>query len=430
MSCNTLSVTHQRSLRMTANGAHAACKSRHIVTASLAIAAIWTIAIPAGAQTNVVTTWNIVASSVTGNWRAPTIAHLAIHDSLNAIDRRFEPYAIDEWAPPNTSPEAAVSAAAHRVLMRLVPDAAAVIDAAYAQSLLAIPPGPARDAGVALGERVANQLVDLRADDGFFVPRFYDVTPGIGRWEPTPPAFAPPATPEWATMQPFAMRSASQFRPDPPPPLSDGRYARDYDEVRQIGALDSGVRTLDQTNAARYWAQLTQPAYNRITRAALESHPLDTWEQARLFALVNMANSDANISTWDAKYTYGFWRPITAIRDAALDGNADTMPDPLWRPLLNTPNHPDYAAGHSGSSGAAVRVLQLVFGTDAIPTISTGGFGITRTFLNFSAMVDDVTTARVAAGAHFRFSCETAARMGRQVGQFAVTHYLRQVKDR
>jgi hypothetical protein len=138
-----------------------------------------------------------VASSVTGNWRAPTIAHLAIHDALNAIDRRFEPYAVDEWAPPDSSPEAAVSAAAHTVLIRLVPAAAATIDAAYAQWLLAIPPGSSRDAGIALGERVADRLVGLRADEGFLVPQFYNPVPGIGIWQPTPPAFAPAATPEW-----------------------------------------------------------------------------------------------------------------------------------------------------------------------------------------------------------------------------------------
>jgi hypothetical protein len=395
---------------------------------SLAIAFTLTVVAPAEAQTNVVTAWNVIASSVTGNWRAPTIAHLAIHDTLNAIDRRFEPYAIDEWSPPDTSPDAAVAAAAHRVLIRLVPTASTTLDAAYAQWLLAIAPGPARDAGIALGERVADRLVDLRADDGFSVPQFYNPTPGIGIWEPTPPAFAPAATPEWASMRPFAMISPDQFRPDGPPALTGGRYARDYEEVRLVGALDSTVRTTDQTNAARYWAQLTQPAYNRVTRAALESHPLDTWEQARLFALLNMANSDANISTWDAKYTYGFWRPITSIRDGALDGNPKTMPDSPWQPLLTTPSHPDYVAGHSGSAGAAVRVLQLVFGTDELPTISTGGSGITRFFPTFSSIVDDVTTARVAGGVHFRFSCETAARMGRQIGQFTVRHYLRPAK--
>jgi hypothetical protein len=141
-----------------------------------------------------------------------------------------------------------------------------------------------------------------------------------------------------------------------------------------------------------------------------------------------MANSDANISTWDAKYTYGFWRPVTAIREAALDENEHTVPDSLWQPLLNTPNHPEYAAGHSGSGGAVVRVLQLVFGTNVIPTISTGGSGITRFFPNFSSIAEDVNTARIAAGAHFRFSCETAARMGRQIGQFTVRHYLRPLK--
>ncbi len=403
-------------------------KARHSVGGGLGIMAALTLAVPAEAQTNVVTAWNVVASSVTGNWRAPTVAHLAIHDALNAIDRRFEFYAVDEWAPPDTSPEAAVSAAAHRVLIRLVPEAAATIDAAYAQWLLAIPPGPARDAGIALGERVADRLVDLRADDGFFVPQFYNPTPGIGIWQPTPPAFSPAATPEWATMRPFAMVSAAQFRPDAPPALSEGRYTRDYEEVRLIGALNSPLRTADQTDAARYWATLTQPAYNRIARAALDSHPLDMWEQARLFALVNMANSDASISTWDAKYTYGFWRPITAIREAALDGNEKTVPDSLWEPLLNTPNHPEYAAGHAGAGGAAVRVLQLVFGTDVIPTTSTGGSGITRFFPNFSSIVDDVITGRVAVGAHFRFSCEVGARMGRQIGQFTVQHYLRPVK--
>ena len=407
---------------------HISRKRTQPIPALVAMLATWMCAVPAGAQTNVVTAWNVVASSVTGNWRAPTIAHLAIHDALNAIDRRFEPYAVDEWAPPDTSPEAAVAAAAYTVLIRLVPSAATTLDGAYAQALEEIPPGAAREAGLDLGQRVANRLVDLRADDGFFVPQVYIPQSGIGFWGPTPPAFASAATPEWATMRPFAMVSPEQFRPDAPPALTEGRYTRDHQEVRLIGAFASTVRTVDQTNAALYWAQLTQPAYNRIARAALAQHPLDIWDQARLFALMNMANADANISTWDAKYTYGFWRPITAIRNAAADGNPGTVEDPLWRPLLNTPNHPDYVAGHSGSSGAAVRVLQLVFGTDVVPTVSTGGSGITRAFSSFSSLVDDVTMARVAAGAHFRFSCEIAARMGRQIGQFTVMHYLRPLK--
>ena len=325
MNWKTLPTVPTRARRAAVMVTLASGKAQHRLT-GLATIITLAVAVPVAAQTNVVADWNVVASSVTGNWRAPTIAHLAIHDALNAIDRRFKPYAVDAWAPPDTSPEAAVSAAAHRVLTRLVPSATATIDAAYAQWLLAIPPGSARDAGIALGEYVADRMVDLRADDGFFVPQFYNPMPGIGIWQPTPPAFAPAATPEWATMRPFAMVSAAQFRPDAPPALTEGRYARDYAEVRLIGELNSSSRTPDQTDAARYWAQLTQPAYNRITRAALEYHPLGTWEQARLFALVNLANSDANISTWDAKYTYGFWRPITAIREGALDGNDKTIP--------------------------------------------------------------------------------------------------------
>jgi hypothetical protein len=370
-----------RSSEFTTRAAAGAGAARHltrVAAAAMAVVAALGIAPPAAAQTNIVTAWNVVASSATGNWRAPTIAHLAIHDALNAIDRRFEPYAVDLRAPAGTSPEAAVSAAARRVLLRLVPEASVMVEAAYDQSLAAIPPGSARDAGVALGEAVADRLVELRADDGFYEPAVYLPIRAPGAWRPTPPAFAPAATPEWATMRPFAMRSADQFRPAPPPLLTDAIYAAAHDEVRRLGAVDSTERTADQTMAAQYWAQLTQPAYNRIVRAVLEAHPLDTWEQARLFALVNMAIADANISTWDAKYAYGFWRPITAIREGDTDGNDLTLTDTTWQPLLNTPNHPDYAAGHSGASGAAVRAIQLVLGTDTVATTTIGGFGVTR----------------------------------------------------
>ena len=385
------------------------------------------LCLPCCAQTDAVTYWNEVASSVTTSWRAPTIAHLAMHDALNSINSRFERYATNDRAPSDTSPDAAVAAAAHRVLNRLVPEASTAIADAYAQSLAAIPPGPARDQGIALGERIGDAMINLRSSDGFDMPASYNPAPGTGVWQPTPPAFAPAATPEWATMRPFAIVSPWQFRPDPPPALTSEVYTRDYNEIRQLGSFNSVSRSQDQTDAALYWAQFTQPAYNRIARAAVANRNLDLWERARVFALVNLANSDANFAAWDAKYAYGFWRPITAIQNGDADGNAATGADANWQPLRPTPNHPDYVAGHTTSAGAVIRVLQLLLDTDDVPTTTVGGFSVTRTFSTLSGIVDDVILGRVAIGVHFRFSCITGARLGRQVGQYTFRHYLQPV---
>src|SRR5262245_23391040 len=401
---------------------------------------------------DVVLEWNqLLLNAVKANGVAPfafsrdaAIVHAAVYDAVNAIDRSYTPLFADVKAPRGASLEAAAAQAAHDTLAALFPAQQGTFDAALAADLAAIPPGRAR-LGVAVGQEAARQILAWRNNDGS-VPDPnappYDPGTGPGVWQPTPrPNPNPPpaelpglpaAAPQWATVTPFGIPSDSAFRPPPQPDLNSVEYTDAYNEVKSLGARDSTTRTAEQTEIARFWAggpgTFTSGGYwNLIAQDVATRRGNSLVENARLFALLNVAQADAYFAVWDAKYEYNFWRPVTAIRAADTDGNPDTTPEPGWTPLLVTPNHPSYISGHSGHSAAAAAVLAAFFRTDdigfSLTTDSLPG-DVTHGFDSFSDAVREVSDARVFAGIHWRFDVAAGEALGYNVGNYVVSHCL------
>jgi hypothetical protein len=290
---------------------------------------------------DVVTDWNNVATTVgplSGLGAVPqsrvyAITQAAVHDALNAIHRRYEPYAYGATATSNASPEAAVSAAAHDVLQALFPTQQSAIDAAYHAVLASIPSGNAKDFGIAVGQAAAAAVLALRSNDGSASANIpYTQPPGPGVWEPTPPGFLPAAFPGWGNVTTFGLNHGEQFRPEPPEffVLTSEAYTRDYQEVQDIGSINSITRTPEQSDIARFWYEGSPTGWNRIARVVAAQKGFNLWENARLFALVNFAMADGFIAGWNAKYFYNFWRPVTAIQKGDTDGNPSTERDPGW----------------------------------------------------------------------------------------------------
>ncbi len=393
------------------------------------------------ARADAVTDWNIAATTAAAapfvggipQGRIFAMTHAAIHDALNAIDRRYQPYAFDVHADPNASPEAAVAAAAHDVLVHEVPAVQQpILETAYADSLSGIPDGAAKDAGIAIGQAAAAAIIALRSSDGSQAPMPYTPGSGPGVWIPTPPAFLPAGVPGWGKVTPFALRSGAQFRLKPPEyfDLTSEAYTADYEEVKSIGEVNSHTRTTDQSEIAKFWYEGSQQGWNRLARRFLAQHDLDLdlWETARLFALLNFAVADAYIAHFDTKYFYNFWRPVTAIRAGDTDGNDATMLDPDWLPYLETPAIPDYPSGHSTAGAAAATVLMRFFKHDVLPVTTTSGGlypDIERTFETFWDAAVENANSRVYAGIHFRTATTDGLRLGERVGRFVFTHVLR-----
>jgi membrane-associated phospholipid phosphatase len=392
---------------------------------------------------DVVLEWNQLALSVIrqtkasplGGARDMAIMHAAVYDSVNAIDRSYTPYFAHVHASRSASLVAAAAQAAHDTLVVLFPTQASSFDAALAADLVGIPPGRARQ-GIAVGQDVAEQILTWRstAGAGAVVP----YTPGTapGDWQPTPPAFLPALAPSWALVTPFAMTSGSQFRPPPPPALTSTEYATAFNEVKSLGRVDSTTRTADQTQIALFWKDAVGTAYafghwNEIAEGVSVDQGLGLVENARLFALLNIATADALIACWDAKYTYNFWRPVTAIRfsgDSSI--NPATESDPTWTPLIVTPNFPSYPSAHSTVSGAASTVLTSLFGRHYSFTAGSDGLpGITRSFSSFAAAAAEAGQSRIYGGIHFQFDNQAGLASGRALGRFVVQNFLLPVDE-
>jgi hypothetical protein len=410
--------------------------------------------------------WNVTAvdatliagENPTVQSRALAVIQVAVHDALNAIDRRFEPYAFYGEVDPEASSDAAVATAAHDALVGVIAvgtlpftgfgsadqQAAAVafVDAAYAADLEMIPEGEAKTRGIAVGQAAAAAILAERREDG--ATTFVPYTPGTepGEWQPTPNPLPPdppaptdhlPAQlPGWGQVIPFVLLSSNQFQPDDPPALTSERYALDYHEVQALGVKDSAVRTEDQEEIARFWFGSSPVGWSQIARTVAADRELDAWEQARVLALVNLAMADGVIAGFDTKYRVNWWRPITAIRAGETDGNEATVADPTWESLLNTPPHPDYVSTHSVQGGAVAVVLRQVFGTDQVDFTATSGVpfpGFMRMFTSFSAAAQENADSRVYAGVHFRSATTNGLKLGRQIGWFIVSHALRPVPE-
>ncbi len=394
---------------------------------------------------DVVTDWNAAALNAIRAERMPppvasrslAILHASIYDAVNAISRTHEEYLVPSRVPASALPEAAASAAAHAVLVTLFPAESGQFDALYTTSLSVIPEGPRKNAGIDWGDSVAKQILQSRLNDGASAVVPLPSGSGPGFWQPTPPAFASYLLPQWAFLKPFAIVSAAAHRPPPPPSLDSAAWGADYNEVKALGAATGSTRTADQEQIAFFWADgagtETPPGHwNRIAReiATARGNSLDG--NARLFALLNLAMADAAICAWDAKYAYDFWRPVTAIRNGDLDGNAATEPDTAWSSLIVTPPFPDYVSGHSTFSGAASVVLARFFGSDDIAFTTGSDFlpGVVRSFASFSAAAAEAGASRIYGGIHFRSANEAGLQTGRGIGEVIIDRELLPKKHR
>ena len=353
--------------------------------------------------------------------------HLAIYDAVNAIDHRFQSYGPDISAPSDASREAAAIEAAFRMLVYLFPDLAASLTAQYNAALSVIPLSQAKIDGMQAGLAAANSIIALRTGDGrgASVPYAWPSVPTPGVWIPTPPALAAPALPWLGKMVPFTMNSPSQFRPDPPLSLASTDWADDYNQVKTLGAVKSAVRTAAQTDTALFWTDHVGSQYSRTFRALAVARNLDISDTARLFATLYTTGADAAIGCWDAKYHYNFWRPVTAIPNAAIDGNPDTVPDASWLPLLATPNHPEYPSAHSCVTGALANALTTFFGVPNVTVeVNSAVTKTTRTFTRVSEWEKDVEYARVYAGFHYHHSVVEGIALGKKVSDQVGKNYF------
>lgn len=369
--------------------------------------------------------------------RALAILHAAIHDAHNGITRDYRQYLVTENRPnENTSTAAAIATAAHDVLVNLFPTRATQFADEQATQLAPVPIGPSRTRGLAWGQAVAAALLAARANDGSSAVVTYIPGTGPGFWRPTPPAFAPALLPQWGDVAPFGVRPIETFVPKAPPALHTAKYAAEVAEVQSIGSATSTTRTADQTVIARFWANgagtATPPGHwNQIARVIVAQTGLTVGEEARLFALLNMAMADAAVVSWKAKYDYNYWRPVAAIREADTDGNPLTVVDPAWTPLLVTPPFPEYTSGHSTFSGAAAAVLKGFFGTDdiAFTAESDDVPGVFRSYPSFSAAAAESGMSRIYGGIHFMSANRFGISSGTRVGNSVVKRLLRVRND-
>jgi len=387
---------------------------------------------PTTAHADAVTDWNqttlevLKAGNVLGNpWsRAMAMVHVAMSDAINSVQGRYTRYVFTAPAAPSASAEAAAVSAARQILLQLVPTQRGKIDDAYADSLARIPDGPAKNEGITLGEQAASVIQADRATDATNAPDTYRpiTTPGV--WVPT----QPPLFPQYAQARPWGMKSADQFRPGPPPSLTSALYARDYNETKDLGGVKSSKRTQQQTDAVRFWTQTNfGPSWNDAARQLSEAKKLSLADNGRLFALLSMGIANSFIADWDAKFHYNFWRPVTAIRNGDMDGNDGTERDAGWTPLNTTPMHPEYPSQAAIQCGAALAVLESVFGTGPIVALTatdTADARLQRQFATVAQMGEEQRMVRIWGGIHFRNTLEISERMGRRISEHLIRDYL------
>jgi PAP2 superfamily len=352
------------------------------------------------------------------------IVHATIYDVVVAIEGGYRPYAITPTVPPNTSVEAAVATAAHRVLVGRFPDQQAGLDDVYFAYLNGIPEAEAKTNGILVGEEVGIGMLRLRAIDGLdsIVP-YVQRPPGPGVYEPTAPAT--PLGTRMPGVLPLALKHASQFRPSGPPALRSREYAQDFNEVKELGRFDSSVRTAEQTAVAMFWTDHDIAQWNRNLLRLADARGLTSIETARMLAMAHVAGGDAMIGCFDAKYHYLSWRPIHAIHRADTDANPHTVPDLTWQPLLPTPNHPEYPSAHACHTTAIAEALESFFGPGRLNfSVDSLVTGETRYYKRFREVVAEVNNARVWAGFHFRYAQEDGSRLGRKVARFVVRNFF------
>jgi PAP2 superfamily len=413
---------------------------------------------PAVAQADVIKDWNTIAAAeggllrptAHGQTRGVAMVEGAVYDAVNAIDRGYQPYLLDldeVGAQPWVSQDAAAATAAYRVLRAITPTTRhAGLDTAYTNTLAGIPDGPIEQGGVAAGGAAAAAMLDFRRDDGFMAAFNPVIGTDSGNWRPigwpATPAFDPDG---WvANEKPFLIEDPSRYRSKGPNDLESKAYARDFNEVKELGALNSTTRTADQTAAAVFWQ--FGNLWNPLMRDLATRYDLDTADQARLYGMVNLAAADAAIACWTDKYHWQFWRPRAAIREADTDGNPQTVADPNWEslfaaatattPPLGTPPFPDHPSGHGCVSGAVLTTMAKFFGSDKVELTMVSGRSLNgapippRHFDSFSDVLDEVVEARIWGGIHFRTADVQGAVIGKKVARYIRKHYFKPLRCR
>ena len=398
---------------------------------SVMVGAWIALGVAASAFANVITDWDekalvAVTPMATLGGTSPYMAqrmmgivHVAMFDAVNSIERRYQPYLVQLPAAPSTSKDAAAAAAAAAVLASIDAKTASDMKIALATYLASIPDGEAKSEGIRLGEAVAARVLQARAKDGSDAPDAY-------RPRTTPGVYVPTAitlSSMWPNMKPFAMASPSQFRPKPPISLASEEWVANYNELKDYGGQHSAKRTPLQTETAKFWLVGPPVAYHPFVRQLVIAKQMSVVDSARLMALVAIGLNDAIIAVLDAKYHYDFWRPITAIRNGDIDGNPATEREATWQPIAPTPMHPEYPCAHCIQSGSVAGVVKGVLGTLDIPEIamtSPTAPGVTHRWTNMATFTDEVASARIWAGFHYRFSTRVGTAMGYQIGEHVV----------
>jgi hypothetical protein len=378
---------------------------------------------------NVVTDWNAIASTtiVKNGGKPPSSSpvwfaytSLAVYDAVNAITGQYRPFYYRGTGPRTASVDAAAVAAAHRILVNYFPAQQSDLDGRFAASLSDISADPAaKDAGVSVGEAAAASLIAARSGDGLEANVPYVPGSGPGVWIPTPPAFAAAATPWLPQFRPFTMTTAADFRPDGPTPLGSEAWKRDYNLTRLFGGANSTLRSAAETEIGIFWTEHPPQQYARAFGYLSGNYGLSVQDTARLMAMLWTGYADAIIGCFDAKYTYSFWRPVTAT--IAGGGNSDLQADPAWLPLAATPNHPEYPAAHACASGAVSTLLAGYFGTTKIHFVADSTVfqdGVhTHTFEDSRDIIDEVFWARIYAGFHYHHSLEVGEKLGTTIAR-------------
>ena len=397
--------------------------TRGLASTAIGLLALVILSFAPGAHADIVTDANARAADVASripatpiSVRMMAIVQVSVFEAVNAVSGRYPPQRAKLAPAPGASVDAAVAAATRTALLKLAPALQAPIDADYQALLASVPDGPAKTAGVALGEQAATAIVAMCADDGAIAPDVYRPFAAAGIYVPT----MSPAVPHWGKRRPWVMPRGDAFRPGQPPALTSATWARDYNEIKAIGSRNSTQRTAEQTAIAKFWEATAPAVYWPVARSIAAMPGRDVTDNARLLALAAMAMDDALIAVFDAKYAYNLWRPVTAIRNGDLDGNDATDRDAGWTPFIDTPMHPEYPCAHCIVSASLGAVLGAEIGSGPTPTLSSASStagGAVRTWASVDAFVQEVALARIYDGVHYRNSTEVGSAMGQKIGE-------------
>jgi hypothetical protein len=386
------------------------------------------LAVAPGAHADTVTDANAKAAEVTSRHPATPIAvrmmaivQVSVFEAANAITGRYPPYRAKLTPAPGASVDAAVAAATRGSLLKLMPAQQAAIEADYQAALKPVADGPAKSQGIAVGEQAAAAILAMCADDGATAPDTYRPHAAPGQYVPT----LLPAAPHWGKRRPWVLTRGDQFRPGPPPSLTSDTWTRDYNEIKAIGGKSTTQRTPEQTAIAKFWEATAPAVYWPVARSVATAPGRDVTDNARLLAVAAMAMDDALIAVFDAKYTYNFWRPVTAIRQGH-DGNDATTREPGWTPFIDTPMHPEYPCAHCIVSASLGAVLAAEIGAGPAPKLSSASStaqGAIRTWATVDDFTQEVALARIYDGVHYRNSTVIGAAMGKKIGELAVKSF-------